>query len=211
MEVEIYKFGTQEKAAQLKLSKNVFATEVSDDMILEVIRWQRAAARSGTADVKNRSEIKCSKKKIYRQKGTGGARHGAKSAPIFVGGGVAFGPTPRSFAFKLNKKFRQKALRGALSSKVASNSLKLVDELEISEISTKDLKKKIESYLDLSSKKALIIDVEINSNLSSSCANLFNCKVLPVKALNVYDLMKYDVVIMSSDAAKSVEERLNVK
>lgn len=211
MELDIYKFGTQEKAAQLKLSENVFAIEASDDIILEVIRWQRAGARSGTADVKNRSEIKCSKRKIYRQKGTGGARHGARSAPIFVGGGVAFGPTPRSFAFKLNKKFRQKALKGALSAKVKDGSLKLVDRLDMSKISTKGAMQKICKHSDLSSKKVLIVDVEISPKLSSSCANLFNCKLLPAKALNVYDLIKYDVVIMSSDAAKSVEERLDVK
>lgn len=210
MKIEVCKFGTADKASEINLSKGIFDIEVSNDVILEVIRWQRAKRRAGTADVKNRSEIRCSRKKIYRQKGTGNARHGAKSAPIFVGGGVAFGPTPRSFEFKLNKKFRVKALKGALSMKVKAKTLKLVDKIDIPDISTKSVKQKLKQYYSSDKQKLLIVDVAVGDKFSVSCHNLPNCKVLSANALNVYDLMKYDVVIMSVDAVKNVEERFNV-
>lgn len=208
MKLSVYKFGTNNKSEDITISTSVFGDAIDHDAILETIRWQRARWRAGTADVKNRSEIKCSTKKIYRQKGTGSARHGAKSAPIFVGGGVAFGPTPRSHEFKLNKKFRKKALRSALSLVHSNNKLILVDSIALDNFSTKEFKKQLAVHNG--ELKALIIDSVVNEKLASSSKNIYTCKSLPAKAINVYDLMKYDTIIVTKQALTEIEDKANV-
>lgn len=208
MKVSVYKFGTNNKSEEIAISNSVFGDAIDHDAILEVIRWQRARWRAGTADVKNRSEIQCSTKKIYRQKGTGSARHGAKSAPIFVGGGVTFGPTPRSHEFKLNKKFRKKALRSALSLVHSKNKLILVDSIALDNFSTKEFMRQLAVHNG--ELKALIIDSEVNEKLASSSKNIYTCKSLPAKAINVYDLMKYDTIIVTKQALTEIEGKANV-
>ncbi len=194
-----------EATGQLDLSDKVFGCDPRIDIIHRVIRWQLAKRQSGTHHTKQRGEVAGSTRKIRAQKGTGGARHGAITANIFRGGGISFGPRFRSHAHKLTKKFRALALRHVLSTKFGQSQLSIVDTVELESSKTKDFVTKMKA---LGAKSVLIVDVEVNENLKKSSANVYNTNVLPVSALNVYDMVRHDKLILTVAAVKKIEERL---
>ena len=194
-----------EKVGEIELADEVFNAPVKEHLLHEVVVAQLAARRRGTACTKTRSEVKGSTRKIYRQKGTGRARHGSIRAPIFVGGGVAFGPRPRSYEKKVSKKVRRIALRSALSLRNGEKRLLVLDNLELSEIKTKRAAKVLEA---LGAQHALIVDNKGNVALIKSLRNLPRSKYLAPEGLNVYDIMRYDTLVVTAPVAKQIEERL---
>ncbi len=187
------------------LLESVFNVEVKDYLLHDMVRFQRAARRQGTAAVKSRSAVAGGGKKPYRQKGTGNARQGTIRAPHFVGGGVAFGPTPRSYAFKLNRKVKKAALCSALSTRFQADKLLLLKDLSFETISTKEFRQFVERFeLD----GALIVIEGENKNLELSARNLPKVKVLRAAGINVYDILKYPNLMMTAAAVTEVEGAL---
>ncbi len=195
-----------EVTGEVEVSDKVFGAEVKPHLCWEVVRWQQAKRRAGTHKSQTRSEVSATTKKPFRQKGTGRARHGSYRAPIFVGGGSAHGPKPRDYGYRLNKKIRAGALRSALSDKVVQERLMIVDEFALPEIKTR---RAVEVLGNLQVKKALVVD-SANNVLDRSMRNLEHHKYLPVAGLNVYDLLRYETVIMTRSALEAVEGRLSV-
>jgi len=194
------------KAGSVDLGDDIYGLEPRADILHRVVRWQRNKAQAGTHKVKTRSEVKYSTKKIYRQKGTGGARHGARSAPIFRGGGVYKGPTPRSHGHELTKKFRKLGLRHALSSKAATGNLVILDEAATKDAKTGALAKQVK---DLGWKRALVIDgAEVDANFAAATANLGDINVLPSMGANVYDILKSDTLVITKAGVEALEARL---
>lgn len=194
------------KAGSVDLDDAIFGLEPRADILHRVVRWQRNNAQAGTHKVKTRREVSYSTKKIYRQKGTGGARHGARSAPIFRSGGVYKGPTPRSHGHNLTKKFRKLGLRHALSAKVAAGELVIVDNIDIKEAKTSALAKQLN---DRGWKRALIIDgAEVNADFARAAANLSTLDVLPTMGANVYDILKSDTLVLTKAGVEALEARL---
>lgn len=196
---------SNDKVSQIELSDVVFDTEVKEHLFWEVVRNQLASRRSGTAKSKTRTEVRGGGRKPFRQKGTGRARQGSTRSPVMVGGGTAHGPKPRDYSYTVPKKVRQAALRSALSLRAQNNQLFILDNLELPEIKTKGLKAIFDRF-ELS--EALVIDVDNNANLLLSCRNLTSFQVLPPAGLNVYDLLRFDNLILTEEAAKMVNERL---
>jgi len=195
-----------EIAGSIELSDAIFGLEVRKDILHRVVRYQLAKRQQGTHKVKTRSEVSYSTKKIYRQKGTGGARHGARSAPIFRGGGVYKGPTPRSHAHDLTKKFRKLGLKHALSAKVAAGELVILDNADLGTAKTKDLAKAVKN---LGWKRALIIDgAEVNANFALAARNITGVNILPTMGANVYDILKSDTLVLTKAGAEALEARL---
>jgi large subunit ribosomal protein L4 len=193
------------KAGTVELPDDVFGLEPRPDILHRMVRYQLAKRRSGTAHVKDRSEINATTAKMYRQKGTGRARHGSKKAPIFRGGGKAFGPKPRSFAFDLPKKVRALALKHALSAKAKSDALVVIDKCELKDAKTKELKSRF-SKLGLTS--ALIIDgAEVQDAFAKAARNLPRIDVLPVQGINVYDILNHDTLVLTKAAVEALEAR----
>jgi large subunit ribosomal protein L4 len=171
-----------------------------------VVRWQRNNAQAGTHKVKTRSEVNYSTKKIYRQKGTGGARHGARSAPIFRGGGVYKGPTPRSHGHELTKKFRKLGLRHALSAKAAAGELVIIDTADLKDVKTSVLAKSVK---ELGWKRALVIDgATVNENFAKAARNIEGLDILPSMGANVYDILKRDTLVLTKAGVEALEARL---
>ena len=194
------------KAGSVDLGEEIFGLEPRADILHRVVRWQRNKAQAGTHKVKTRSETSYSTKKIYRQKGTGGARHGSRNAPIFRKGGVYKGPTPRSHGHELTKKFRKLGLRHALSSKVATGSLVILDEAISKEAKTAGLAKQVR---DLGWKKALVIDgASVDENFARAVRNLEGLDVLPSMGANVYDILKSDTLVITKAGVEALEARL---
>ncbi len=194
------------KAGSVDLGDEIFGLEPRADILHRVVRWQRAAAQAGTHKVKGRSETSYSTKKIYRQKGTGGARHGDRNAPIFRHGGVYKGPTPRSHAHELTKKFRKLGLRHALSSKAKAGTLVILDAADAQEAKTGRLAKQIR---ELGWKRVLIIDgAEVNDNFARAAANIEGLDVLPSMGANVYDILKRDTLVITKAGVEALEARL---
>ena len=193
------------KAGTVELSDAVFGLEPRADILARMVRYQLAKRRAGTAHVKDRSEINYTTAKIYRQKGTGRARHGSKRAPIFRGGGKAFGPKPRDFAIDLPKKVRALALKHALSAKAKSEALMVIDSCEIKDAKTKELKARF-SKLGLNS--ALIIDgAQVQEAFAKAARNLPHIDVLPVAGINVYDILNHDKLVLTKAAVEALEAR----
>jgi large subunit ribosomal protein L4 len=193
------------KAGSVELTDEIFDLDPRVDLLHRVVRWQRNKAQQGTHKVKTRSEVSYSSKKIYRQKGTGGARHGARSAPIFRKGGIYKGPTPRSHAHDLPKKVRKLGLMHALSAKVKDGSLVVIDNIE-SDGKTASLAKQVK---DLGWKRALVIDgVEVNENFARAAANIDGLDVLPSMGANVYDILKRDTLVLTKAGVEALEARL---
>ena len=187
------------------LLDSVFNVDVKEYLLHDMVRYQRAARRQGTAAVKNRSAVAGGGKKPYRQKGTGNARQGTIRAPHFVGGGVAFGPTPRSYAFKLNRKVKKAALCSALSARFQAEKLLLLKELSFEAISTKEFRQFVERF---ELEGALIVVEGENKNLELSARNLPKVKVLRAAGINVYDILKYPNLMMTEAAVTEVEGAL---
>jgi large subunit ribosomal protein L4 len=193
------------KAGTVDLSEEVFGLEPRVDILHRMVRYQLAKRQAGTHHAKDRSLVSGTRKKMYKQKGTGRARHGNKLAPQFRGGGKAFGPVPRSHAHDLTKKFRALALRHALSSKARSNELIVLDKAELSEPKTKILKEK---FAALGVESALIISgAEADPNFALAARNIPEIDVLVVAGLNVYDILRRRKLILTKDALAAIEER----
>ena len=194
------------KAGSLELDEAIFGLEPRADILHRVVRYQLAKRQAGTHKVKTRSEVSYSTKKIYRQKGTGGARHGARSAPIFRGGGVYKGPKVRSHAHDLTKKFRKLGLRHALSAKATAGELVIVDTATAATSKTGDLAKVMNN---LGWKKALIIDgATVNENFLLASRNIEGLDILPSMGANVYDILKSNTLVLTKAGAEALEARL---
>jgi large subunit ribosomal protein L4 len=194
------------KAGEVDLNDAVFGLEPRADILHRVVRWQRAKAQAGTHSVLGRSDVSYSTKKIYRQKGTGGARHGSRKAPIFRKGGVYKGPTPRSHAHDLPKKVRALGLKHALSAKAAAGKLVILDAAELAEAKTAMLAKAVN---DLGWKKVLVIDgAEVNANFAAAARNLDNVDILSSMGANVYDILKRDMLVITRAGVEALEARL---
>lgn len=193
-------------AGSIDLNESVFGLEPRVDILHRVVRYQLAKRQQGTHKVKNRTETSYSTKKVYRQKGTGGARHGDRNAPIFRGGGVYKGPTPRSHAHDLTKKFRKLGLKHALSAKVAAGELVVIENADLEAGKTKALAKTVK---DLGWKRALIIDgAEVNENFALAARNIDGVDVLPSAGANVYDILRRDTLVLTKAAVEALEARL---
>ncbi len=191
-----------------KLDESIFGVPTRKDVIQRVVLWQRAKAQAGTHSTKTRENVSGSTRKIYAQKGGGRARHGSIKAPIFVGGGITFGPLVRSHAFSLNKKVRDLGLKSALSTKLREGNIIFIDSLNIGECKTAAMLKKL-SGIGLNGKeKVLMVDSVINTDLKLSTANLHKVDVLPVVGLNVLDILKHDKLIITKSALDNIELRL---
>ena len=190
------------QVAERDLSDLVFNTEVKEYLIHDMVRYQLAARRQGTAACKNRTAVAGGGRKPYRQKGTGNARQGSSRAPNHVGGGIVFGPTPRSYAFKLNKKVKKAALRSALSARFKEERLAVLNEITLEAISTKQFIQVLDRFgLD----KVLFVVEGENRNLELSARNLPNVKVLKAEGVNVYDLMHYPNLVLTDGAVDQLE------
>ena len=194
------------KSSTVELSEKIFSLEPRIDILHRVVRWQRNKAQAGTHKVKTRSETSYSTKKIYRQKGTGGARHGSRNAPIFRGGGVYKGPTPRSHGHDLPKKVRKLGLMHALSSKVAAGEFFIVDFDKLKKLKTSELAKKVK---ELGWKRALVIDgTSVNPEFAKAAKNIVGLDILPSVGANVYDILKRDTLVLTKQGLAAMEERL---
>jgi len=183
----------------------VFGLEPRADILHRVVRWQRNGSQAGTHKVKTRREVSYSTKKIYRQKGTGGARHGSRRAPIFRKGGIYKGPTPRSHAFDLPKKVRRLGLKLALSAKAKSGSIVVIDQAHSSG-KTAELAKQVKS---LGWKRALVIDgSSVNDTFAKAVQNIEGLDVLPSMGANVYDILKRDTLVITKAGVEALEARL---
>jgi len=193
------------KAGSIDLDEALFGLEPRADILHRVVRWQRNNAQQGTHKVKTRREVSYSTKKIYRQKGTGGARHGARSAPIFRSGGIYKGPTPRSHGHELTKKFRKLGLRHALSAKMKSGALVIIDDA-MSDGKTAALAKQVKN---LGWKRTLIIDgTTINESFMQAARNIEGLDILPTMGANVYDILKRDTLVITKAGLEALEARL---
>ena len=192
-------------AGDVELSDAIFGLEPRADLIQRVVVWQLAKRRSGQHKVLTRAEVNRTKKKMYKQKGTGNARHGARSAPLFVGGAKAMGPVAHSHEFDLPKKVKALGLRHALSAKAKNGSIVILDEAKSKEIKTGALAKQFDK---LKIGSALVIDGEFDKNFQLSARNLTAVALLPVSGINVYDIMRSDKLVLTTAAVKAIEARL---
>jgi large subunit ribosomal protein L4 len=195
----------KDKVGSLTLSDDVFGAEVANHLMHEVVIAQHASQRAGTSAAKERSAVRGSSRKIYRQKGTGRARHGSIRAPIFVGGGRAHPPKPQDWSRRPPRRVRLAALKSALSLRLKEGKLLVVDSFELAEVKTKVLAGILKTF-DV--RKALLVDGRANSNLKLSVRNLPKSQFLPPEGLNVYDILHHDHLILSKDAVRELELRL---
>ena len=192
-------------AGSVELGDEIFGLDPRVDILHRVVRWQRNKAQAGTHKVKTRSETSYSRKKIYRQKGTGGARHGDRNAPIFRKGGVYKGPTPRSHAHDLPKKVRTLGLKHALSAKAKEGALVILDKATASG-KTSELAKQVK---ELGWEKALVIDgAEVNGDFAQAAKNIEGLDILPTIGANVYDILKRDTLVLTKAGVEALEARL---
>jgi len=193
------------QVSERELSDEVFNTDVKEYLIHDMVRYQLAARRQGTSAVKNRAAVAGGGKKPYRQKGTGNARQGTIRAPHYVGGGVAFGPSPRDFSFKLNRKVKKAALRSALSARFKEERMAVLNDIQLGAISTKGVVEILKRFeLD----NVLVIIGEGNRNLELSARNLPHVKVLKAEGVNVYDLMNHRNLVVTEGAVEQLEGAL---
>jgi len=194
-----------ESVGEIELNDDVFNREVKEYILHEVVRMQRAARRSGTAATKTRVEVRGGGRKPWRQKGTGRARAGTRNSPLWRGGGVAFGPKPRDYSFKLNRKVKKQAVAMALSARLQEGNLIVIDDFSLDAIKTKDFVG-VMNVLDIDN--GLIITDDANVNLTKSSRNVNGYKVLPSIGVNVYDILLHKKVILIQPAIESLEKRL---
>ena len=195
----------REKVGTLDLSDEVFNTEVNEALFYEIVKAQLASARQGSASAKNRSAVSGSTKKIYKQKGTGRARHGSIRAPVFVGGGQAHPPRQRDWSYRPPAKMRLGALKSALSKFAKEGRLVVVDKFEMAEFKTKTFLGALTALK--AEKKTLVVDAFSNEKLRLSAKNSTEHQFLPPEGVNVYDLLRHDTLVLSKDAVKSLEAR----
>ena len=195
----------KEKVSQVELDKKIFGREVNPHLLYEVVKMQLASRRKGTASTKNRSRVRGGGTKPWRQKGTGRARAGTIRSPLWTGGGIVFGPLPRDYSYRVNKKAKKAALRVALSSKLKDNKLFILDNFYLAEIKTKFF---VTILDNLKIEEALIID-NTNINLEKSARNISSVKVLRPEGLNVYDILKYDSLIITQPGLEKITKSLS--
>ncbi len=194
------------KAGDIDLAEEVFGVDVRRDILHRVVRWQLAKRRGGNHKTKQRGEIRGTTAKVWRQKGTGRARHGSRKAPIFVGGGVTFGPQVRDHGYSLPKKVRKLGLKCALSAKQASGELVILDQAALDDHKTKTLKSKLS---DLDALNVLIIDADdFDDNLRRAASNLPGVDLIPSQGANVYDILRCQKLALTKAAVEKLEARL---
>ncbi len=189
---------------ELELNDSVFGIEPNQAVMYDFVKMQLANKRVGTSSTKTRAEVSGSGKKPWRQKGTGRARVGNRRNPVWTGGGIAFGPRPRDYSYRLPRKVRKLAMKSALSSKVLENNIIVVDQLSFDEPRTKQMVATLQALN--SSKKTLVITADGDANITKSARNIPGVKPLRVDYINVYDLLKYDTLLITKDAVAKVEE-----
>ena len=191
------------QVGEIELSDAVFGVKVNEHLVHMAVLQQLANNRQGTQKAKTRSEVSGGGRKPWRQKGTGHARQGSTRAPQWTGGGVVFAPTPRDYSFKLNKKEKPLALKSALTSRVAEEKIFVLDALKMDEVKTK----KFQAVLDaLKVNKALVVLEENDQNVILSARNIPNVKTAQTNTINVYDILKYDTLVITKDAVSKIEE-----
>jgi large subunit ribosomal protein L4 len=195
----------KKSVGEIDLSDSVFGAEVNEGLFYDVLKAQLASRRSGSANTKNRALVAGTTHKLYRQKGTGGARHGNKKAPSFVGGGQAHGPKPRNYGYRPPRKMRIGALRSALSMKLQEGRLVIVDGFELSEAKTKGLANVLGTLAV--AKSAVIVDDASNNNLRLSARNLPTHQFLPPEGVNLYDLLRHEHLVVTKEAVQALQAR----
>lgn len=193
------------QVSERELVDDIFNTDVRGYLIHDMVRYQLAARRQGTASTKTRSEVSGGGKKPYKQKGTGNARQGCVRAPHYVGGGAAFGPSPRDYTFKLNRKVKKAALKSALSVRFKEEKMTVLNALEVEKVSTKGF---VEILTRFGISNALVVIEGDNQAVMLSARNLPNVKVLRADGVNVYDLMKYRNLVLTEGAVEHLEGAL---
>lgn len=188
---------------KIELNDSIFGVEINEHLVHMAVLQQLANKRQGTQKAKTRSEVRGGGRKPWRQKGTGHARQGSTRSPQWTGGGVVFAPTPRDYSFKLNKKEKRAALKSALTSRVVENKFVVVDELKLDEIKTK---KFVEVLKNLNVEKALVILSDMDEKVIASAANIPTVKTTQTNELNVFDVLKYDTVVVTKAAVATIEE-----
>ena len=187
----------------IELNDSIFGVEINEHLVHMAVLQQLANKRQGTQKAKTRSEVRGGGRKPWRQKGTGHARQGSTRSPQWTGGGVVFAPVPRDYSFKLNKKEKRAALKSALTSRVVENKFVVVDELKLDEIKTK---KFVEVLKNLNVEKALVILNDMDEKVIASAANIPTVKTAQTNELNVFDVLKYDTVVVTKAAVATIEE-----
>ena len=188
---------------KIELNDSIFGVEINEHLVHMAVLRQLANKRQGTQKAKTRSEVRGGGRKPWRQKGTGHARQGSTRSPQWTGGGVVFAPTPRDYSFKLNKKEKRAALKSALTSRVVENKFVVVDELKLDEIKTK---KFVEVLKNLNVEKALVVLNDMDEKVIASAANIPTVKTTQTNELNVFDVLKYDTVVVTKAAVATIEE-----
>ena len=188
---------------KIELNDYIFGVEINEHLVHMAVLQQLANKRQGTQKAKTRSEVRGGGRKPWRQKGTGHARQGSTRSPQWTGGGVVFAPTPRDYSFKLNKKEKRAALKSALTSRVVENKFVVVDELKLDEIKTK---KFVEVLKNLNVEKALVVLNDMDEKVIASAANIPTVKTTQTNELNVFDVLKYDTVVVTKAAVATIEE-----
>ena len=194
---------TGKKVSEIELNEAVFGVEVNDVVVHQVLVNYLANQRQGTQSTKTRSEVRGGGIKPWRQKGTGRARQGSIRAPQWIKGGIALGPKPRDYRYKLPKKVRALAIKSVLTSKLQENKLVVVDKIELKEIKTKEMVKVLEN---LKANKALVVLNEKNLNVQASTRNIENAKAITVNTINIYDLLRFETLVIDVDSVKTLEE-----
>jgi len=188
---------------KIELNDSIFGVEINEHLVHMAVLQQLANKRQGTQKAKTRSEVRGGGRKPWRQKGTGHARQGSTRSPQWTGGGVVFAPTPRDYSFKLNKKEKRAALKSALTSRVVENKFVVVDELKLDEIKTKKFVKVLKN---LNVEKALVVLNDMDEKVIASAANIPTVKTTQTNELNVFDVLKYDTVVVTKAAVATIEE-----
>lgn len=191
-------------SGEVDLKDEIFGLEPRADLIQRVVVWQLAKRRAGTHKILTRAEVNRTKKKTGPQKGSGGARHGARSAPLYVGGAKAMGPVNHSHEFDLPKKVKALGLRHALSSKAKDGNIVVIDEAKSKEAKTGDLAKR---FGKMGLTRALVVDGEFDKNFHLSARNLSHVSLLPASGINVYDIMRSEKLVLTKAALQAIEER----
>jgi large subunit ribosomal protein L4 len=194
------------QVGDIELAELVFGIEPNESVLYDAVLMQQASTRQGTHKVKNRSEVRGGGRKPWRQKGTGRARQGTIRAPQWVGGGTVFGPTPRSYSYKLPKKVRRLAIKSALSSKVIDNDILVLEELAFNAPKTKEMSSVLKGLSV--EKKALIVTADVNETVSLSARNIPGVTVVTANGVNVLDVLNHDKLILTKAAVEKVEEVL---
>ena len=200
--VSVYNMEGQQ-VGELELNDAVFGVEINEHLVNQAVKLQLANKRQGTQSAKTRSEVSGGGRKPWKQKGTGHARQGSTRAPQLTGGGVVFAPKPRDYSFKMNKKEKQLALKSVLTSRVQENKFIVVDAIKMDEIKTKTFVKALDS---LKVSKALVVLNENDVNVVASAKNIPGVKTASAKTINVYDILKFDTLVIDKAAVATIEE-----